>query len=118
LSSPSLGELLEKGLRGDPRYTPKGVIEMLNRGDAQLWVYPTGLMITKIIVYENCKRLIVFLIAGEDMASCKAQAHNDLVNFGRKHGCDAIEAHARPGLEKAMKELGWIKEQVIIRAYL
>ena len=91
---------------------------MLNRGDAQLWVYNQGIMITKVLVHDNCKRLVVFLISGEDMESCKVQAHNDLVEFGRKHGCDAIEAYARPGLEKVMKELGWIKEQVVLRAYL
>jgi hypothetical protein len=113
-----LGELLEKALKGDPRYTARGVIEMLNRGDAQLWVYPTAIMITKVIIYESCKRVLVFLISGENMESCKVQAHNDLVEFGRKHGCDSIEAYARPGLEKAMKELGWIKEQVVLRAYL
>ena len=117
-SSPSLGELLENCIKDDPRYTAKGIIEMLNRGDAQLWVYPTAIMITKVIVYEGCKRLIVFLISGENMESCKVQAHNDLIAFGRKHGCDAIEAYARPGLEKVMKELGWVKEQVVIRAYL
>lgn len=84
----------------------------MQSGQFQLFRYPQGIVITQITGHN---RLLVFLLSGENFDSWKQRANEDLKNFAARRGLSVIEAYCRPGLEKSLKELGWVKTQVVLR---
>lgn len=54
-------------------------------------------------------------MAGTDYFGNIERYQKDLEALAEGLGCDVIEAHCRPGLEKGLKKIGWKREQVVLR---
>jgi hypothetical protein len=96
----------------DDRTTTHEVLAGLMDGRYKLFRYARGIVIAQITSH---RRVLVFLMAGDKFDEWKRQANQDLESFADDLGIDVIEAYARPGLEKSLKDLGWKKEQVVLR---
>ncbi len=102
--------------------TEAGVIAMLGRGEAQLWVAHNGAgikaaAITRMATTPNGKR-ICFCVAcgGEDLSEwegCLA----DIERYARKQGCDAVRLTGRAGW-KIYKKKGYREPFVILEKVL
>lgn len=103
---------IRSGIERDERYTPEDIFRGLEGGAFQLFRYPQGILITQITGHN---RLLVFLLSGENFDAWKEVANEDLKKFAEVMGIEVIEAYCRPGLEKSLKELGWVKTQVVLR---
>ena len=108
---------IEKVLGTDTRWTADDIILMIVQGKMQLFTDKNGIVVTQILVTRD-RRLLVFLLSGENMSEWKESMTQRLIDFARKQNCICIEAWCRPGLEHALKELGWKKEQVVLRIKL
>jgi len=108
-------EWICSGIERDERYTPEDILNGISSGEFQLFVYPKGLVVTQVTGH---KRLLVFLISGEDLDEWKEKANQDLISYARSLGVDVLEAYCRKGLEKKLQEIGWRTEQVVMRLRL
>lgn len=100
---------VHSGIERDERYTPDEIICGILNGDFQLFRYPKGIVVTQITGHE---RVLVFLLAGEDLDEWKEKATEDLRRFANGR---IVEAYCRPGLEKVLRDIGWRKEQIVMR---
>lgn len=100
------------GIERDERYTSEDVIHGITSGKFKLFRYPEGIVVTQVTGHN---RLLVFLLAGRNLWSWKKRATDDLRAYARSIGVAVIEAYGRPGLERMLKDLGWRKEQVVLR---
>lgn len=107
-----LEEWIRSGIERDERYTPEDVVRGLQAGRFHLFRYPQGILITQVTGHN---RLLVFLLSGENFDSWKEQANKDLKTYAESLGIEIVEAYCRPGLEKSLKSLGWVKTQVVLR---
>ena len=103
---------IRSGIERDERYTAEDIFKGLALERFQLFRYPQGIVITQITGHS---RLLVFLLSGENFDSWKHEANEDLKAFASGLGLGVIEAYCRPGLEKSLKSLGWVKTQVVLR---
>jgi hypothetical protein len=106
------------GLEGGELITPVELLDGIVTGRFQLFRYPKGCVVTKITEHFGRRRLLVFLLSGEDFQEWKHRTTADLKAFARLHGIQVIDAYARLGLEKVLKSEGWRKEQVVLRLRL
>lgn len=84
------------------------VYNLLQMGQAQLWVGGNGEMIaiTRIGNYPNVKRLIIDFIEGHNAFDYKE--HMEFIeHWAIEQGATQAEAEMRPGLRKAAREEGW-----------
>jgi hypothetical protein len=100
---------IRSGIERDERYTAEEVIEGIKSGVFQLFQYPKGIVVTQITGHN---RVLVFLLSGCDFDEWKEKVTDDLRSFAKGR---IVEAYCRPGLEKVLKDLGWIKTQVVLR---
>ena len=107
-----LEEWIRSGIERDERYTPEDVVRGLQAGRFHLFRYPQGILITQVTGHN---RLLVFLLSGENFDAWKEVANEDLKTYAGLMGLEIIEAYCRPGLEKSLKSLGWVKTQVVLR---
>ena len=105
--------LIQKGLGDDPRYTVDEVIEGLHTGEFHYFSDDEGVVITKFTGNRD-KRLLVFLLAGENFNGWKESMNARLKAFAKKEGCSRIEAYCRRGLQKPLETLGWQVQQVVM----
>lgn len=84
-------------------------------GDYQIHPFGSFFVITQIMVYDNETVLEVVLLLGDDFLSKKEEVVSHLVRFGKEHGCRAVEAISRLGLEKTLKPLGWKRKRILLR---
>lgn len=103
---------IRSGIERDERYTPEQVIEGVVSGRFRLFRYPQGVLVTHITEHN---RILVFLIAGEDLDEWKHQANSDLISYARSLGIEVIEAYCRRGLEGKLQDIGWRTEQIVMR---
>jgi hypothetical protein len=59
--------------------------------------------------------LDVVLLIGEGFPEKKTEVVEHLADFARTHGCKAIEALSRRGLEPTLKPLGFKNKKVLLR---
>jgi hypothetical protein len=109
--------LIERGLQENPSYTVKDVMDGLRSGYFQLFEEEQGIAVTKFSGFRD-KRLLVFLLVGENLEQWKHSMDSRLERFARQNGCSCIEAYCRPGLQKSLKDLGWKTEQLVLRRKL
>jgi hypothetical protein len=109
-----LEALIRRGLAENPSYTPEDVISGLASGHFQLFEEDQGIVITKFSGFRD-KRLLVFLLVGENFDAWKERMAVRLNAFAKENDCSCIEAYCRPGLQKSLKDLGWKLEQVVLR---
>jgi Ni,Fe-hydrogenase maturation factor len=91
------------------------ITKKLERGEYQKHAFPLGFVITQISEYENERVLDVMLLLGERFEEWKAELVAHLNAFAKVHGCKAIEAISRLGLEKALKDQRFRKSRVVLR---
>lgn len=70
---------------------------------------------TQISDYDYEKVLDVVLLIGEGFPEKKEEVVEYLADFARTHGCKAIEAISRKGLEPLLKPLGWKRTRILLR---
>ena len=105
--------LIARGLQDNPSYTVEDVMEGLRVGQFQCFD-EGGIAITKFSGFRD-KRLLVFLLVGENFNEWKEKMNARLKRFAKDNGCSCIEAYCRRGLEMPLKALGWRVEQVVMR---
>jgi hypothetical protein len=106
--------LIQRGLEENPSYTPEDVLSGLANGFFHLHEESQGIAITKFSGFRD-KRLLVFLLVGENLGEWKERMDAKLRSFAKENGCSCIECYARPGLQKSLKDLGWKTEQIVLR---
>jgi hypothetical protein len=111
-STNALETWIRSGIERDERYTPEEIIDGIAKGEFQLFVYPEGLIVTQVTGHN---RLLVFLISGSNLEAWKELATRDLESYAESLGIDVIEAYCRPGLERMLRDVGFVKEQVVLR---
>src|SRR5262245_28613653 len=114
------GLVRESALRklgnGSLRILPFSEIDNRVRSGAyQFHDFGTFWIWTQISVYDTEKVLDVVLLLGEGFPERKGDALERLAAYGRKCGCNAIEAISRRGLEPTLKPLGFRKTRVLLR---
>jgi hypothetical protein len=123
-----------EGLRSDYGLKPSAIRKLRNgslrilpfeeidrkvkAGLYQLHAFGTCFVITQIMEYDNEAVLEVVLLYGEGFLEKKEEIVEGLRKFGMGHGCKAIEALSRPGLEPALKALGFRRTKVLLRKYI
>ena len=71
----------------------------------QLWPSPRGCIVTEIVVYPRKKALNVFLGGGE--LDQLLDMHNDVTDWAKSYGCEALTITGRFGWKKPLKAHGW-----------
>ena len=79
----------------DGKLDSTDIYSSIKNRDMQLWVVPGGVWVTRIVVYPQSKRLEGIAAAGEwqDWLTHGQQ----VIDWARYHGCDAVELIGRPG---------------------
>src|SRR5690349_16856102 len=103
---------VRSGIERDERYTPGEILRGISSGEFQLFRYPKGIVVTQITGHN---RLLVFLLSGVDLHEWQEQATRDLRAFAEVLEIEIIEAYCRPGLQKVLKDCGWVTEQIVMR---
>jgi hypothetical protein len=106
--------LVRRGLAENPSYTPEDVLDGIQNGYFHLFEEAQGIVVTKFSGFRD-KRLLVFLLVGENLDEWKERMDARLMAFANENGCSCVEAYCRPGLQKSLKDLGWKLEQVVLR---
>lgn len=89
--------------------------EKLEKGDYQEHRFEGFAVYTQITDYGYERVLDVVLLIGEGFPQQKEAVVEHLVSFGKKHGCKAVEALARRGLEPMLFSLGFKNKKVLLR---
>jgi len=79
----------------------KGILD----GSMQLWPSPRGCIVTEIVIYPKKKVLNVFLGGGE--LDQLLDMHNDVTDWAKRYGCEALTITGRFGWKKPLKAHGW-----------
>ena len=117
---PSIVHYVRKTLEYcDGKYTLASIKQALLDKEMQLWIASQGVnilsyAITQIVVYPTHKRVCVPFVGGIEMVKW-IHFLNELREWGRYHGCKAIEGYGRPGWEKALADYGYRKVQTVYK---
>jgi len=106
-------DLIAQGLRGDTRYTVDDIVEGLRNGTLQLFEEPEGIIITQVMELRD-RRLLVFIMAGQNFKLWKEKMLKRLVDFATEQECICIEAFCRPGLARLLQQEKWDLKQVLM----
>jgi len=103
----------------DNKYSLQSIKTALLEKEMQLWLATQGVnilsyAITQIITYPTHKRLCVAFVGGIEMFQW-IHFVNELKEWGKYHGCSAVEGYGRPGWEKALEKFGFKKIQTIYK---
>lgn len=94
---------------------PEGFAQKLESGAYQEHRFEGFAVYTQITDYDYEKVLDVVLLIGEGFPQQKEAVVDHLVSFGKAHGCQAVEALARRGLEPALLPLGFKNKKIQLR---
>lgn len=88
-------------------HTVDDVLEMVERGELQLWQGDDSIIVTQILTYPRLKELCFFLAAGR-MAGMKSMAPI-ILQWGRDQHCARAVFAGRPGWARTFltQEDGW-----------
>ena len=81
------------------------VVAGIQSGMMQLWPAQRGCIVTEIVVYPRKKVLNVFLGGGE--LDQLLDMHNDVTDWAKSYGCEALTITGRFGWKKPLKAHGW-----------
>jgi len=81
------------------------VAEGLYKGTMQLWPSKKGCIVTEIVVYPRKKMLNVFLGGGE--LDQILDMHQDVIQWAKAQGCEALTMTGRFGWKKPLAKHGW-----------
>ena len=103
--------------RNEKRWIADDLLLLIVQGKMQVFIDQLGIVLTEIVVTRD-KRLLVFLLGGERINEWKARMNERLKAYAKEMGCVCLETWARLDAERPLKELGWSKEQVVMRQWL
>ena len=83
-------------------HTYEQVIEIVKRGDAQLWALRDSAIVTEIIDYPQ-RRTLRFWLAGGNMKTL-LEVEPKIRKWSILYRCEAVEIIGRKGWEKVMKD--------------
>jgi hypothetical protein len=88
-------------------HTVDDVLDMVERGELQLWQGEKSVVVTQVLTYPRMKELCYFLAAG-NMAEMKCLAPI-IESWGREQGCRKAVFSGRPGWAKTFltRDEGW-----------
>lgn len=98
------------------RYATQDIYEMVDEGLMQLWVafeageegtIIKGAVVTQLMTYPRSKFLSLVLCGGEGFREWRTPIMELFRNFARDMACDGIEATARRGWAKLLKDEGY-----------
>jgi hypothetical protein len=81
------------------------VVSGIYSGKMQLWPAPKGCIVTEIVVYPKKKVLHVFLGGGE--LEQILHMHNDVIEWAKAQGCEALTMTGRLGWKKPLTQHDW-----------
>ena len=87
----------------------------VEKGEYQYHPFGSCEVYTQIMDYGHEKVLEVVLLFGDDFLGKREEVVSHLEKFGKQHGCKAVEALSRLGLEPTLRPLGWKKKKVLLR---
>lgn len=90
------------------RFEPAHIRQMCMDGKMQLWTVYDGdelkaTCVTEILQYPTMKVLSIIVLTGEDREAWLRHAEY-LKQYGRQWGCQRVEAWARPGWSRVLKD--------------
>jgi hypothetical protein len=107
---------LRKVQNGSLRILPFEEIDRkVKAGEYQYHDFQTFGVLTQVVQYEKEKVLEVVLLLGDGFLEKKSEVVAHLVSFGKEHGCKAVEALSRKGLEPTLKPLGFKPKKILLR---
>ncbi len=94
-------------------------IQAIKEKRAQMWAMHRGddvlaFLVFSILVGERTTKVWVRMMVGRDMDLWAPKAYELFKEFIDLIGADCVEASCRPGVAKALKELGWTQKAVIM----
>jgi len=95
------------------RFTSESIIKSLYEDHRQLWIAFNdqdeikGIIISRIVIYPECRKLRMIYCSGDDMANWKAQMQTMLERFAIDNGCNGLEMTGRKGWTRFLADLGW-----------
>jgi len=104
-------------LKNEKRWTVDDLLLPIVQGKMQVFLDPLGIVLTEIHITRD-KRLLVFLLGGEKLHQWKDKMNERLKAYAKAQGCVCIETYARLDAERPLKEMGYVREQVVMRYYL
>lgn len=107
-------DLIAQGLRGDTRYTVDDIVEAIRNKTLQMFEEPEGIVVTQIVALRD-RRLLVFIMAGQNFKLWKEKMLKRLIEFATEQECICIEAFCRPGLARILQEDRWKLHQVLMK---
>lgn len=81
------------------------IYEGIYKGTMQLWPAEKSCLVTEIIVYPKKKVLNIFL-GGGDLTEI-LDMHDDVINWAKAQGCEALNMTGRFGWKKPLAAHGW-----------
>ena len=83
-------------------HTYEQVIDIVKRGDAQLWAFDDSAIVTEIIDYPQ-RRTLRFWLAGGNLKTL-LEVEPKIRKWSILYRCEAVEIIGRKGWEKVMKD--------------
>ena len=83
-------------------HTYEQVIDIVKRGDAQLWAFRDSAIVTEIIDYPQ-RRTLRFWLAGGNLKTL-LEVEPKIRKWSILYRCEAVEIIGRKGWEKVMKD--------------
>ena len=102
--------------RADGKFTERGILEAVAGGYMQMWLGTsskevTVIVLTEITQYDSTRRLCIIAVTGKDRRNWLDNIEI-LKQYARDNHCSKIEAWARPGWERVLKD--WKKTHVLL----
>jgi hypothetical protein len=106
--------------RSGQRYRPDDVAELLESGEAQLFLAldgtgPIAAAVTQIMLYPASRRLVILFCGGKGMRAWLTAGIAAIEEWARSCGCDGVEIFGRKGWARA---LGYRKSAEILERSL
>lgn len=104
--------------RSNGKYLPADVAKALLARDMQLWTSINGetveaILVTQIVNYPR-KRVCQLLIATGEDAEHWTPFIEQIEEWAKEQGCQAVEPVPRPGWERILKRYGYEKTHVFL----
>ncbi len=98
-------QLQEALARGGDTHTLEDVLDMIDRGAAQMWTADNAIIISEVHTSPRSKAVHIWLAAGK-LDDVVRLSHR-VMDWARDEGCDSATLTGRRGWEKALKSEGW-----------
>lgn len=107
----------------DGTYTADDIYKFVKEKKMQLWVVYKNpgicccAVITEITIYPRQKRLNILFLGGVGLDKWLHKI-DEIMQWGREMGCFCVQVYGRDGWVKALKDYGFKKTHIILKADL